>query len=195
MVLLSFVRAVVGAPGFVWHAASHLFGPRQVVVTRSLWLFFLPLLVINARLLWLNRAQLRSVSRLLLQRLRRRGFIRRLTLWASRTRGAPLSGRRPWPQRLSDGVFELAGALGSAAVDACEWAAAQTSAPPASSARSGAHAWASPARTEDKGAGSASEASSAEASLLKPRLQTAKARDDDPRSESPDVARVFAVPS
>jgi hypothetical protein len=143
-----FVRVLLGAPGFVWHAVSAVFGtvPRHhALLKAALWLFLAPLLVVNARLLWLNREQLRRVAALLAKRLRKLELARRLARWASRARGAPLSGRRPWSVSLVD----LAETLGEAAVDAVLRVSAKAQAqkpslvgggPPAN-ARGGAAAW------------------------------------------------------
>ena len=138
--VLRFLRtsfyAVTGTPRFVWHTTAQLTKDRRWLLALSLALFLLPLFLVNVRLVYLNRGQLRSVAAGVNRLVRARcALVAAAVLGASWEdaaagrlllflTGGSLSGKRPWPLRrlsaLFAAVLSLPEALGSALVDAVD---------------------------------------------------------------------------
>jgi len=133
--LVRFADFVFWVPSFYWHALCRW---EHALVVPAALLFFTPLLLVNARLLWVNRAQVRRVARLGAAALRRRGgrAARRAfgELWEDATSlpsllllatGSSLqqaAHRGPWLQRRAARVLRevaaLPVAIASSALDA-----------------------------------------------------------------------------
>lgn len=134
----------------MWHATAQLTKERRWLLALSLVLFLLPLFLVNVRLVYINRRQLRGVAAGVDRLVRRRCALLaaavlgaswedaaagRLLLFLT---GGSLSGKRPWLLRclsaLAAAVLSVPEAVGAVLVDAVDFAATLVGGRPGDSA-------------------------------------------------------------